>query len=425
MNTLEGININSHDYALRLDKEDPIAGYRSLFHMPKQKNGNEHIYLTGNSLGLMPKMVRSYVEQELKDWEMLGVEGHFHAKHPWMPYHEFLTEAMAKVVGAKKEEVVVMNTLTTNLHLMMVSFYQPNSDRYKILIEGDAFPSDKYAVESQIRFHGYDPQEGLIIVPPRMGEDCVRTEDMIAAIEKDGDQIALVMIGGVNYYTGQVHDMKSITEAAHKKSCMVGFDLAHGAGNLHMNLHDIGMDFAAWCSYKYLNSGPGSLGGVFVHERHATNSNLPRFEGWWGHDKETRFKMRDEFKAIPGAEGWQLSNPPILPMASMRASLDIFNQVGMEKLNAKSTKLVNYMEDLINGISGDKIEIITPSNPEERGCQISIKVEDADKTLFEKITNEGVIADWREPDVIRVAAVPLYNSFEDVFQFVNILKKHV
>lgn len=416
------MEINSIQFALEQDEKDPLRSYRQLFHIPEQDDGDEHIYLCGNSLGLMPKTARIYVEQELKDWENLGVEGHFHAKHPWMPYHEFLTESMAKVVGAKHHEVVVMNTLTTNLHLMMVSFYRPSKERFKILIESDAFPSDRYAAESQIRFHGYDPKEALLELRPRIGEDIIRPEDIEKMIEKEGHQIATIMLGGVNYYTGQVFDFKRIAELGHAQGCIVGFDLAHGAGNLNLALHESGVDFAVWCTYKYLNSGPGSLGGVFVHERHA-KTDRPRFAGWWGHNKETRFKMRDDFEPIEGAEGWQLSNPPILPMAAMRASLDIFNEVGMTKLNEKSVKMTAYMESLLNQIEGEKISIITPQDQKQRGCQLSIKVKDADKSLFGRITAKGVIADWREPDVIRVAPVPMYNSYQDVFNFVRILRE--
>ena len=330
---------NGLAFAQEMDAQDPLASYRERFYLPFQKNGDPYIYLCGNSLGLQPKSVRAFVEQELLDWEKLGVEGHFHAKNPWMPYHEFLTEAMAMLVGAKPQEVVVMNTLSVNLHLMMVSFYRPQSDRYKILIESDAFPSDKYAVESQVKFHGYDPEDAIILLSPREGEEIIREEDIKSLIEKEGKQIALIMLGGVNYYTGQFFNLKKITEWGHAQGCAVGFDLAHAAGNIELKLHDSGADFAVWCTYKYLNSGPGSLGGCFVHEKHAHNFELPRFAGWWGHNKETRFKMRDGFDPMPGAEGWQLSNPPILPLAAMRASLELFSEVGMERLNVKTRSL--------------------------------------------------------------------------------------
>lgn len=411
------------EYAKHQDQNDVLASYRSRFHIPKDNQGKELIYMTGNSLGLQPKSTKDYINQELEDWARLGVEGHTNAKHPWLHYHEFLTENMANVVGAKPIEVVVMNTLTANLHLMMVSFYKPTSKRYKILIEADAFPSDKYAVESQLRHHGFDPKDGLVLWKARKGEELVNYDDLEAILEAQGHEIALVMIGGVNYYTGQFFDLKRITQLGHQYGCMVGFDCAHGAGNVKLDLHDSGADFAVWCTYKYLNSGPGSLGGCFVHERHAYNKNLNRFAGWWSHNKETRFKMRDEFDQLPGAEGWQLSNPPILSMAAIRASLDMFAEVGMEKLTEKSKHLTSYFEFLINDLNNKDIKVITPSNPNERGCQLSIQVKNADKTLHHQLTKAGIISDWREPDVIRCAPVPLYNSYEDVYKLVEKLKE--
>ncbi|RLD29805.1 MAG: kynureninase [Bacteroidetes bacterium] len=411
------------EYAKQQDHLDELSNYRNQFHIPKDNNGNELIYLTGNSLGLQPRSTKEYINQELEDWAILGVKGHIHAKNPWLSYHEFLTESMAKLVGAKQIEVVVMNTLTANLHFMMVSFYQPTKKRYKILIESDAFPSDKYAVESQLRHHGYDDKEGLILWKPRKNEELLHYEDLEAILESQGDEIALIMIGGVNYYTGQYFDLKRITELGHKHGCIVGFDCAHGAGNVELNLHDSGADFAVWCTYKYLNSGPGSLAGCFVHERHAHNKKLNRFTGWWSHNKQTRFNMRHEFDVLPGAEGWQLSNPPILSMAAIKASLDLFNKVGIKKLNEKSRKLTRYFELLINELNNKDIKIITPSNPNERGCQLSIQVKNADKSFHDKLTNAGVISDWREPDVIRCAPVPLYNSFKDVYNMVEKLKE--
>ncbi len=378
--------------------------------------------MTGNSLGLQPKSARAYIEQELEDWKNLGVEGHLRAKNPWLPYHEFLTEQMANVVGAQPIETVVMNSLTVNLHLLMVSFYRPTRERYKIVIEAGAFPSDQYAVQSQIKFHGFNVVDSLIELKPRENEAILRTEDIEKTIAENGDSVALVLLGGVNYYTGQAFDMQRVTEIGHKFSSVVGFDLAHAAGNLFLELHDWNVDFAAWCSYKYLNSGPGGIGGVFVHERHAEAFDLPRFAGWWGHDKETRFLMGDKFIPTKGAEGWQLSNPPIFQMASLRASLEIFDEAGMKNLVEKSKQLTGYLEFLLNQIKDERISVITPSNPEERGCQLSIRVKNADKNLFKAITEKGVIADWREPDVIRVAPVPLYNSFLDVWKFVEILK---
>jgi len=410
---------NTAEFALSLDAKDELKNYRNEFHIPLQKNGEEHIYMCGNSLGLQPKRTKEYLNQELEDWATFGVEGHFHAKNPWLPYHEFLTESYAKIVGAKNTEVVAMNTLTVNLHLMLVSFYRPSQKRHKIIIEGDAFPSDIYAVESQIKHHGFLTENSLIKLRPRDGESSIRTEDIEAIIEREGDEIALIMLGGVNYYTGQVFDFEIITKFAHAKGINVGFDLAHAAGNIKLELHKWGVDFAVWCSYKYLNSGPGSVAAAFVHEKHH-NSNLQRFAGWWGHNKEERFKMPDKFNPITSAEGWQLSNPPILSLAAIRASLSIFDEIGMDKLVAKSKKLTDYLVFLLNSIESDRIEIITP---EERGCQLSIRVNNGNKELFDAITEKGVIADWREPDVIRVAPIPLYNSFQDVFKFYSILKE--
>ncbi|WP_435133703.1 kynureninase [Formosa sp. A9] len=410
------------EYALSLDQNDILAAYRNQFHIPKDAAGNDLIYLTGNSLGLQPKTTKAYINQELEDWANLGVEGHTEAKNPWLHYHEFLTKSMAKIVGAKPIEVVVMNTLTANLHFMMVSFYKPTAKRYKILIEADAFPSDKYAVESQLRHHGYDDKEGLILWKPSKENELASYNDLEHILNTQGHEIALVMIGGVNYYTGQFFDLKRIATLAHKQGCMVGFDCAHGAGNVHLNLHDSGADFAVWCTYKYLNSGPGSLAGCFVHERHAHNPALNRFTGWWSHNKDTRFNMRDEFDVLPGAEGWQLSNPPILSMAAIKASLDIFNNAGMDALVNKSRQLTAYFEYLIEQLNNKNIKIITPKNPDERGCQLSIQVKNANKSLFQKLTAAGVISDWREPDVIRCAPVPLYNSFKDVYLMVEKLK---
>lgn len=409
-------------FAEKLDGEDPLKEYRNRFHIPKDESGNDWLYFTGNSLGLQPKITQQYIQQELDDWAKLGVEGHFEAKNPWMHYHEYLTENMAEIVGAKPIEVVVMNTLTTNLHLLMVSFYQPTKSKYKIVIESDAFPSDRYAVESQLCFHGFDPKDSLIEWKPRDGEELLHIEDLEALLDKQGDEIALLLIGGVNYYTGQYFDLKRIAELGHSKECMVGIDLAHGAGNIQPELHDSGVDFAAWCTYKYLNSGPGSLAGIFVHEKHAYNKDLPRFNGWWNHNQETRFNMRQPFDVMQGAEGWQLSNPPILSMAAIRASLDLFNEAGMDALRKKSLKLTGYFEFLINRIPTDRIKIITPSNPEDRGCQLSIQVKNADKSLHKKLMEAHVITDWREPDVIRCAPVPFYSSFTDVYKMVKLLK---
>ncbi|HEV8591293.1 MAG TPA: kynureninase [Pyrinomonadaceae bacterium] len=407
-------------FAAKMDTSDPLKSSRERFLVPKNSDGADAIYFTGNSLGLQPKTVRSYVEQELKDWEVLGVEGHLHAKHPWLPYHEFVMEPMARVVGAMPVETVVMNSLTVNLHLLMVSFYRPTPERYRIVIEKGAFPSDQYAVESHLKFHGHE--EALVELTARPGESTLRTDDIIETIEREGDSIALILLGGVNYYTGQAFDMKAIAEAGHRKGCIVGFDCAHAAGNLELKLHDWNVDFAAWCSYKYLNAGPGGIAGIFVHERHSRSFDLPRFAGWWGHDKETRFLMGPEFKPLAGAEGWQISNPPILQLAALRASLEIFDVYGMKALREKSVKLTGYLEFLLSEIHNDRISVITPSDLDQRGCQLSIRVKNADKSLFDAVTSKGVFADWREPDVIRVAPVPLYNSFADVFRFAEISK---
>ncbi|MCL7754722.1 kynureninase [Polaribacter sp. Z022] len=412
---------NSLAFAQQQDKEDQLAKYRNQFLIPKDKNGNDWLYFTGNSLGLQPKSTKEYINQELEDWANLGVEGHFEAKTPWLHYHESLNKKMAKIVGAKPIEVGVMNTLTTNLHLLMVSFYRPTKTKYKIVIESDAFPSDRYAVESQLKFHGFS-KDDVIEWKPRKGEELLRIEDLETIVDKQGEEIALLLIGGLNYYTGQYLDLKRIAEIGHSKKCVVGIDLAHGAGNIQPNLHDSNIDFAAWCTYKYLNSGPGSLSAIFVHEKHAKNKDLPRFAGWWNHNKETRFNMRMPFDVMDGAEGWQLSNPPILSMAAIKASLEMFDEVGMEVLREKSEKLTGYFEFLIQEIGSDDIKIITPKNPKERGCQLSIQVKNADKSLHKKLTENHIITDWREPDVIRCAPTPLYNTFEDVYRMVSILK---
>ncbi len=380
------------------------------------------IYLCGNSLGLQPKSTEQYIKQELDDWAKLGVEGHTHAQKPWLPYHEFLTDQMAAIVGAKPEEVVIMNTLTVNLHLMMVSFYRPTKTRYKIIIESDAFPSDKYAVESQLEMHEIDPKDGLLLWYPPKGEAICRMEDLERLLNDNKDEVALIMIGSTNYYSGQAFPLKEITRLGHQHGAMVGFDLAHGAGNIQPNLHECGADFAVWCSYKYLNSGPGSLGGCFVHERHRHNPELKRFAGWWGHNKESRFNMRQEFDVLPGAEGWQLSNPPILSMAAIRASLQVFADAGFDKIRQKSVQLTGFLEFLLNDMGDPNIQIITPSDPQQRGSQLSIQVKNADRKLHDALTEQGVISDWREPDVIRVAPAALYTRFEDVYEFINRLK---
>lgn len=412
----------SLEFAQQLDSQDKLASYRDQFCIPKTKDKKETIYLCGNSLGLMPQQTPDYVHQELEDWKNLGVEGHFYAHRPWMPYHEFLSEQMAGVVGAKSSEVVVMNSLTVNLHLLMVSFYRPNSKRYKILFDYSPFPSDRYAIASQIRFHGFDPAEAMIELQPEAHSEIVSKDYIDNILAAHGEEIALILIGGVNYYTGQLYDIPLITELGHKYGCIVGFDLAHAAGNIQLNLHEDGPDFAAWCTYKYLNSGPGSLSGCFIHERHH-KSDLPRFEGWWGNDKASRFLMKDNFVPIPSAEAWQLSNPPILSMAAIKSSLDIFSQATMGALRQKSENLTQYLQDLIENSQHQGLHIITPYEKHRRGCQLSLQMEQPDKRLFQKITDAGVIADWREPDVIRVAPVPLYNSFKDVWKFNDLLKQ--
>jgi kynureninase len=407
-------------WADAMDAADPLRTFRERFHVPKKQDGTDVIYFCGNSLGLQPKTARAAVLQELDDWETRAVEGHFHAKYPWLPYHEFLTPSTARLVGALPVEVVVMNSLTVNLHLMMVTFYRPSGDRTKIMIEHGSFPSDHYAVETHMRTHGLDPDEHLIQLAPRSGETTLRTSDLLERIERDGKDVALILLGGVNYYTGQAFDMRAITSAGHEQGCVVGFDLAHAAGNLRLHLHDWNVDFAVWCSYKYLNAGPGGIAGCFIHERHVSDPALPRFAGWWGHDKKTRFIMPPDFIPIPTAEGWQLSNPPIFQMAALRASLEIFDEAGMDTCRTKSETLTGYLEFLLDHLMKGRVTILTPRSTAERGCQLSLRVRDG-KTVYERISRAGIVCDWREPDVIRVAPVPLYNTYRDVYEFVRIL----
>jgi len=420
---------NTLDFAQQKDANDPLKLYRGKFYIPVI-NGIETIYFTGNSLGLQPKSTKNYIDKELDAWKNWGVEGHFLADKPWFKYHEFLTDKTARIVGALPSEVVVTHSLTTNLHLLMVSFYRPTSSRYKIVCEKKAFPSDQYALESQVKFHGFDPKDALIEVEPRAGEHIIRDEDVIEIINKHGDEIAMVMIGGVNYYTGQLFDIKEITKAGHKVGATVGWDLAHAAGNIKLKLHDWDIDFATWCSYKYLNSSPGGVSGMFVHQRHEFNPDLPRFAGWWGYDKATRFLMEPGFIPMKGAEGWQLSNAPILGMAAHLAALDIFDEIGMDKLCEKRDDLTAYMEFVIETISERckeicTLEIITPKDKTKRGAQLSILAHGLGKNLFDYITEKGVIADWREPNVIRIAPVPLYNSYVDVYRFGQILEEGI
>jgi kynureninase len=409
----------SEEFASAMDAGDPLAHFRNRFLIPKAKTADECIYLCGHSLGLQPKTVSSYLEQELRDWAQLGVEGHFHAANPWMPYHRLLTEQTATLLGAEPVEVAVMNSLTVNLHLMMASFYRPTTERRKILVERGAFPSDQYAVESQIRFHGFDPASSLLELTPRDGESCLRDEDIEALIEREGDSIALILIGGVNYVTGQAFDMAGITKAGRRKGCVVGFDLAHAVGNIALRLHDWEPDFAVWCTYKYLNGGPGCVGGCFVHQRHARAWRLPRLAGWWGHDEATRFQMGPDFHPMEGAEGWQVSNPPILALAALRASLEIFAEAGLERCRAKSVILTGYMQFLLERQVSPKFSIITPGEEQRRGAQLSIRLPGIGRQLCDRLMAAGVIGDWREPDTFRVAAVPLYNSYQDVYRFVE------
>jgi len=421
---------NTQAFADEMDRKDELSLFRQQFLFPSV-NGEEAIYLCGNSLGLQPKKTKEYIFQELEDWKNLGVEGHMQAKNPWFPYHEFLRDSTARIAGALPHEVVVMNSLTTNLHLLMVSFYRPDAKRYKIIFEKGPFSSDRYALATQVKFHAerggqkmFNADDALIELSPRKGEVTHRTEDIIATINEHGNELALVMIGGVNYYTGQLFDMKAITDAAHKVGAVAGFDLAHAAGNIPLQLHDWNVDFAAWCSYKYLNAGPGAVGGAFVHDRHSENSELPRFAGWWGNDPETRFTMPLDFIPKKGADGWQLSNAPVFSMAALRASLELFDEAGMDRLSKKSKMLTGFLAFLIEEINkqfdgSNHINVITPEN--ERGCQLSLVFQKNGKLIHDYITEQGVISDWRHPDVIRVAPTPMYNSFSDVYRFGHLL----
>jgi kynureninase len=416
--------IFSAQYAQQLDAQDTLASYRNQFHIP-EINGVQQLYFCGNSLGLQPKSTRAALQQELDDWATFGVEGHFHAKHPWMPYHTELRDLLAECVGAKPIEVVAMNSLTVNLHLLMVSFYRPNAQRPAIIIEQGAFPSDRYAVESQIRFHGFDPEECLIEIESDPETGLIGQDALKQVLMQHGHRVALILWPGVQYRTGQSFDLKEITELGHFYGCTVGFDLAHAAGNLPLELHDSNADFAAWCSYKYLNSGPGSIAGAFVHERHA-HSELPRFNGWWGHQQDSRFQMGPQFKGAPGADGWQLSNPPIFAMAPLRASLEIFQAAGLDNLRAKSVQLTAYLEALIEQELSSVIRSLTPKAPEQRGCQLSLQVlagRTHGRALFEYLQSNNIIGDWREPDVIRLSPTPLYNQFSDCFHVVNCIKQ--
>lgn len=408
---------NSLDFARARDARDPLAHYRDDFHFP-QHEGKNMLYFCGNSLGLQPKSVAASVQIELEDWARLGVEGHLHGRRPWYSYHEMFAEGAAKLVGAKKEEVVVMNQLTVNLHLLMLSFYKPQGKRKKILFETKPFPSDQYAMASQARLHGLNPEDVLVEMQPRDGELTLRTEDIVHQIESLGDELALVCFGAVNYFTGQYFDLQAITQAAHRAGAIAGFDLAHAAGNVPMQLHDWQVDFACWCSYKYLNSGPGGVAGAFIHEKHVTNKELFRLAGWWGHDKKTRFDMTPDFEPMTTAESWQLSNAPVMSMAVHKAALDMFTEAGMENLHAKSVELTSYLEfvlDEVRKATGIGLVQVTPRAAKDRGAHISVIVPGAEKSLVTRLAGNGIIVDWREPNVIRIAPVPFYNSFEDVY----------
>lgn len=416
------------EVAKKLDAEDTLKNLRNEFLFPKQKNGNPYIYLCGNSLGLQPKTTKQYIDEELEDWERYGVEGHFEARHPWLPYHEFVTESLARVVGAKNTEVVAMNSLTVNLHILMTSFYRPTKQRFKIVIEGNAFPSDQYAVASQARIHaknvGFDASQAILEVFPKEGETYVRTQDFLDLLDKNKNDIALVLLGGVNYLNGQLFDISKLCKKTHDIGAFFGVDLAHAAGNVPLDLHGWGVDFAAWCSYKYLNSGPGGISGIFVHENHLGKKDIPRFEGWWGHDKNTRFKMGPVFSPIPTAEAWQLSNPPIFQLAALRASLELFDKATMPEIRKKSQKMTGYLYEQLQTLPKGFVDIFTPADPEQRGAQLSLKLKNATKEMVATLRADGVICDFREPNIIRVAPTALYNSFEDCYHFVEGLKKY-
>ncbi len=411
-------------FALQLDSEDPLRHFRQKFHLPLGKDDRPLIYFAGNSLGLMPKAARAIVEEELDNWAKLGVDAHHATGTPWYTYHEALREPTARLVGANPLEVICMNSLTVNLHLMMATFYRPTKSRFKILMEEPAFPSDTYAIKTQIAHHGLDPRDALILARPRKNEFTIRTEDIVDLIQKHADQLAVVILAGVNFFTGQLFDIERITAAAQTRGITVGFDLAHAIGNVPLSLHDWNVDFAVWCSYKYLNAGPGAVAGAFVHERHATNTKLPRLAGWFGNDPNTRFRLHlePEFIPVASADGWQISNPPIFAMAPLRASLAIFDDAGgMESLRAKSMRLTGYLEFLLTEIGSEKFTVITPRNPDERGCQLSIQAHEHPKELFSRLQAAGVKCDFREPNVVRAAPTPLYNTFHEVWSFARIL----
>jgi kynureninase len=411
------------EFARQLDAADPLARFRSQFHIPPGRDGKPAIYFCGHSLGLQPKAVRAFIEQELDDWAALGVDAHFRGRSPWYGYHELFREPAARLVGARSGEVVLMNSLTVNLHLMLTTFYRPTADRFHILMDEPAFPSDIYAVQTHIRCRDIAPKEALLTISPRSGEHTIRTEDVETLLDERGRQIAVVLLNGVNFFTGQCFDMQRITAAAHRQGCIVGFDLAHAAGNVFLQLHDWQVDFAVWCNYKYVNGGPGTVGGCFVHDKHGENLILPRLAGWWGNDPATRFRMhlQRDFVPVPGADGWQVSNPPILAMAPLRASLAIFDEATMPALRAKSERLTGYLAYLLDRLPPERLEIITPRDPAQRGCQLSILVHDRPREVVKALEEWGVVCDFREPNVVRVAPVPLYNRFEEVWRFADVL----
>ncbi len=419
---------NTLDFAQRLDNEDPLKNFRDKFYIPIA-HGKESIYFNGNSLGLQPKKAQEYVLNEMENWANYGVEGHFHGRNPWINYHDAFPKKLVSILGALPEEIVVMNQLTINLHLLLTTFYRPKKNRYKIICEEKAFPSDQYAIDSHLKLHGYNSADALIELKAMEGEHAIRNEDVISSIKKYGNEVALVIMGGINYYSGQVFDMQSITAAAHEVGAVCGFDLAHAVGNIELKLHDWNVDFACWCSYKYLNSGPGSVGGAFIHQRYVTDKSLLRLAGWWGTNKHERFQMKKEFDAIPTAEGWQVSNTAVLSMAPHKAALDIFEEAGFEKILEKGKKLRAYLLFILNEINNNSskkiLEIITPQTDKEHGSQVSMLMLEKGKDIFDFLNKNSVIADWREPNVIRVAPVPLYNTFEDVYQFGEIIKKYL
>jgi len=408
-------------FAQQKDREDPLASFRQQFHFP-QHQGKDSLYFCGNSLGLLPRHTEAAIAQELKDWGELAIGGYLHAKNPWMRYQDHFKTPLSKIAGCLEEEVTVMNALTVNLHLLLLTFYHPDTERYKIIMEAGAFPSDQYALETQVRWHGFDPAETIVEISPREGEKIIREEDILAAIEEHKENLALVLFGGINYYTGQLFDMKAITAAAHRAGAFAGFDLAHAAGNVSLQLHDWEVDFAVWCSYKYLNGGPGAVGGVYLHEKYARNKDLVRMGGWWGNDESTRFKMQKGFIAKPEANGWNLSTAQVFNMVALKASLELFEAAGMPAILRKSRELTAYLAFLLQRLNNIRFDILTPASPERRGAQLSLYFKERSKEIHEKMIGAGIVVDYREPGVVRVAPAPLYNSFGDVYRLYLILE---